>query len=78
MVQLLSLIKHYTMKAYGGVQAQLQSLLNSALDGGGWLTSDPGRFTPREIASDALRAQGWVDLRIGLDAFKKRKIFWFL
>jgi hypothetical protein len=36
-----SLTKHYTMKAYGGVDVQ-----TAALVGGEWPASRPGRFTP--------------------------------
>jgi hypothetical protein len=34
------------MKAYGGVDVQIQIVLTSALGGGEWSTSRPGRFTP--------------------------------
>jgi hypothetical protein len=78
MVKPLSLIKIHTMKAYGEVQAQLQSLFNSAVDGGGWLASYPGSFTPRDRASGTHRSEGWADLRTGLDVFRERKISWFL
>jgi hypothetical protein len=77
MVKPLSLIKLHAMKAYGEVQAQLHSLLNSILDGSGWLASYPGCFTPRDRASDTHRLEGWMDLRTGLDVFKERKISWF-
>jgi len=35
----------HVMKAYGRVEAQLHSLLTSALDEGKWLSSRPGSFT---------------------------------
>jgi hypothetical protein len=44
--------------------------LTSALVGGEWSTSRPGRFTPGERAPG-----GWVDLRGGLDDLEKRKLF---
>jgi hypothetical protein len=33
------------MKIYEGVEVQLHSFLNSALDGGNWSASRPGRYT---------------------------------
>jgi hypothetical protein len=44
--------------------------LASALDGGEWSASHPGRFTPMERASEG----GWVGSRAVLDAAVKRKI----
>jgi hypothetical protein len=38
------------MKTYGGVEIQPHAFLTSALDGGEWLASRPGHFTPRETA----------------------------
>jgi hypothetical protein len=38
------------MKAYGGVDVYIHIFLTSALAGGEWSTSRPGRFTPREKA----------------------------
>jgi hypothetical protein len=34
------------MKAYGGVDVLIHIFLISALDGGEWSASRPGRFTP--------------------------------
>jgi hypothetical protein len=34
------------MKVYGGVDVYTHILLTSALDGGEWPVSRPGRFTP--------------------------------
>jgi hypothetical protein len=45
-----------------------------ALDGGEWLASRPGRFTPRERAPGTQWTGGWVDPRAVLDAVVKRKI----
>jgi hypothetical protein len=42
----LIIIKHYAMKAYGGVNVQTHIFLISVRDGGEWLASRPGRFTP--------------------------------
>jgi hypothetical protein len=48
--------------------------LTSALDGGEWSASRPGRFTPRERAPSTHWIGGWVDSRAVLDAVVKRKI----
>jgi hypothetical protein len=42
--------------------------LTSALDGGEWLTSGPGHFTPEERDPSTHWAEGWVCPRAGLDA----------
>jgi hypothetical protein len=42
--------------------------LTSALDGGEWSTSRPGRFTPRERAPGTHWIGGWVGPRAVLDA----------
>jgi hypothetical protein len=47
--------------------------LTSALVGGEWSTSRPGRFTPGERAPGTHWTGGWVDLRAGLDDLEKRK-----
>jgi hypothetical protein len=48
--------------------------LTSALDGGEWSASHPGRFTPRERALGTHSIVGCVGLRAVLDAVMKRKI----
>jgi hypothetical protein len=48
--------------------------LTSALDGGEWSASCPGRFTPREKAPGTHWIGGWVDPRAVLDPAVKRKI----
>jgi hypothetical protein len=48
--------------------------LTSALDGGEWSASRPGRFTPREIAPGTHWIGGWVGPRAVQDAVVKRKI----
>jgi hypothetical protein len=48
--------------------------LTSALDGGEWSASRPGRFTPRERAPRTHWIGGWVGPRAVLDAVVKRKI----
>jgi hypothetical protein len=50
--------------------------LTSALDGGEWSASRPGRFTPVEIAPGSHWIGGWVGPRTGLDAVEKRKILY--
>jgi hypothetical protein len=47
--------------------------LTSALDGGEWLASRPGRFTTRDRAPGTHWIGGWVDLRASLDDLEKRK-----
>jgi hypothetical protein len=39
------------MKAYGGVDVEINIFLNSALVGGEWSDSRHGRFTPEERVS---------------------------
>jgi hypothetical protein len=48
--------------------------LTSALDGGKWSASRPGRFTPRERAPDTHWIGVWVGPRAVLDTVVKRKI----
>jgi hypothetical protein len=43
--------------------------LASALDGGEWPASRPGRFTPRETTPATHWIGGWVGPRAVLDAF---------
>jgi hypothetical protein len=51
------------MKTYGGVDVYIHIFLTSALAGGEWSASRPGR---------------WVDPRAGLDDLEKRKFFTLL
>jgi hypothetical protein len=55
------------MKTYGGVKV----FLTSALDGGEWSDSHPGRFTPRKRATGTHCLGGWVGPRAGLNAIEK-------
>jgi hypothetical protein len=48
--------------------------LTSPFDGGEWSVSRPGRFTPKERASDTHWIEGWTIPRAALDAVVKRKI----
>jgi hypothetical protein len=62
------------MKAYGSGCID-PHFLDSALVGGDWSTSRPGRITPGERAPDTHWIGGWVDLRADLDYLEKRKFF---
>jgi hypothetical protein len=55
------------MKAYGGVDVQIHIFLTSALVGGEWSASRPGRFIPGERPPGIHCIGGWVDPRAGLD-----------
>jgi hypothetical protein len=61
------------MKTYGGVDVQIRIFLTSALAGGEWSTSRPGRFTHRERAPGTHWIGGWVNPRTGLDDAEKLK-----
>jgi hypothetical protein len=58
----------------GGVDVYIHILLTSALAGGKWSASLPGRCTPGERTPGTHRIGGWVDPRAGLDAVERRKI----
>jgi hypothetical protein len=60
------------MKAYGGVDVYIHVFLTSALAGGEWSASRPGRFTPEERAPGTHWIGGWAYPRAGLDDVKKR------
>jgi hypothetical protein len=59
------------MKAYGGVGVQIHIFLTSALVGGEWSASYPGRFTTGERAPGSHWVGGWVDPRAGVDEVEK-------
>jgi hypothetical protein len=61
------------MKAYGRVDLYIHIFLTSALVGGEWSVSRPGRFTPVERAPGTHGIEGWVGPRTGQDDVKKRK-----
>jgi hypothetical protein len=50
------------------------SFLTSALDGGEWLASRPGRFSPGEIDPGAHWIGDWVGPRAGLKAVKRKTL----
>jgi hypothetical protein len=58
------------MKAYGGVEVQSHSFLISALAGGEWSASPPGRFTPGKETRYPLYRR-LDDSRAGLDEMEK-------
>jgi len=70
----LSVSEHHTMKAYWGSGCIAPAFLISALEGGQWSASRPGRFTPREMARVTYCTGGWVGPSAGLDTVVKRKI----
>jgi hypothetical protein len=67
-----AIIKHYEMKAYGGVDVQIHVVLTSALVGGQWSASRPYRFTPGERAPGIHWIRGLVGPRAGLDDVESR------
>jgi hypothetical protein len=66
--------KHHAMKAYWRVKYSSTHPLTSALDGGEWSASRPGRFTPKERVPGTHWTGGRVGPRAVLDAVVKRKI----
>jgi hypothetical protein len=65
---------HHAMKAYWGWRYSSTHSLISALDGGEWSASRPGRFIPTERVPGTPWLGGWVGPRAVLDAVVKRKI----
>jgi hypothetical protein len=66
------LTKHHAMEAYEGVDPQIHIFLISALVGGEWSASRPGRFTPGEAALGTHLIGGWVHPKAGLDVEKRK------
>jgi hypothetical protein len=64
------LVKHYTMKTYGGEDV----FLTSTLGGGEWSASHPSRFTPREKVLDTHVLGGWVGPTASQDDMEKWKM----
>jgi hypothetical protein len=65
------------MKVYGGVDVQVHIFLTSALVGGEWSVSRPGRFIPKETVPGT-HWIGWVGPRAGLNDMEKRKFLTLL
>jgi hypothetical protein len=61
------------MKIYRKVDAEIHFCLTSALLGGEWSASRPGRFTPGERAPGTHWIGGWVGPRASLDDMEERK-----
>jgi hypothetical protein len=61
------------MKTYGGVDVYIHIFLTSALAGGEWSVSRPGRFTPGERAAGTHSIGGSVNPRDDVDDLEKRK-----
>jgi hypothetical protein len=59
------------MKGYEEVDVWIHIFLPSALSGGEWSVSRPGRFTPRERAPGTNWIWGWVEPRAGMDDVEK-------
>jgi hypothetical protein len=72
-VKLSICLKYDAMKTYRGMEVQLHAFLTSALHGGEWSASRPGRFTFGERASVTHWLGGSVGPRPGLVAMAKRK-----
>jgi hypothetical protein len=62
------------MKTCGGMEVYLHHFLTSALDGGEWSASRPGRFTPGTQPLYTHYIGGWVGPIAGLNAVEKGKI----
>jgi hypothetical protein len=57
------------MKACGGVDVYIHIFLTSALAGGEWSASRPGRFTPGERALGTLETSGTVVIKFNIVEF---------
>jgi hypothetical protein len=62
------------MKAYREVDIWIHVFLTSALVGGEWSASGPGRFTPGERVPGIHWIGGWVGPRTGMENVEKKKI----
>jgi hypothetical protein len=62
------------MKKHGGLDVKIHVFLTSALGGGEWSASCPGRFTSEERAPGTYWMGGCVGPKCGLDDVEKSKI----
>jgi hypothetical protein len=62
------------MKVYWGVEVYLHAFLTSALEGGEWSASRPGRSASRDRVPGPHWIGGWVGPRTVPDAVVKRRI----
>jgi hypothetical protein len=69
---------HYAMKVYGGVDVYTHVFYISALAGGEWSASLPGRFTAGERDPGTHSISGWVGSRTSLDNVEKIKFLTLL
>jgi hypothetical protein len=67
----LCLTKLYVMKTYG-VEEKLHAFLTSALDGGEWSSSRPGRCKPGATHPGTHWIEDWVGPGAGLGAAAKK------
>jgi hypothetical protein len=58
-------LRHEDIWESGGIDPPFST---SALDGGEWSESRPGRFNPGKTARGAHRVGGWVDSKVGLNS----------
>jgi hypothetical protein len=70
----LRLTKHHAMKMYWGNGGTAPRIFTSALDGGEWSASCPGRFILRKRSHGTNWIGGWVGPRACVDTVSKRKI----
>jgi hypothetical protein len=66
------------MKAYEGVDVKIHFFFTSALAGGDWSASRPGRFTAGERGPGTHWIGGWMDPRASLDDVEKRQFLTLL
>jgi hypothetical protein len=50
------------MRVCGGVEVQFHTILTSALDGGEWSASRPGRLTPGNVATFPYNVRNALDM----------------
>jgi hypothetical protein len=63
------------MKTCLGSGIKAPQFLTTALVGGEWSASGPGRFAPRRRAPGTHWTRGWMGPGAGVDAVEKRQIY---